>query len=380
MNRVRRFEFVGGGSSKFWEISHQGAQVTVRFGRIGTTGQTQIKDLGSETAAAFHVANLIKEKLAKGYVAVKPQGASASAEAEGEVESGQGLRRPPLLPPYRVPELPADGPADIGEVHLPAGRRLRGNPTMGPPGIEVISAPVLWLTDAPVAESGMALYRLRGPAASRGLTPVAMSSMEGDDARPWASQEFSPTDPRRVDHFDAAQVLADMWGQCVSAEDEESLDPVRPFGLEFPGLATAPLRRAPSALVRLFAPATDPNDDRGALRAFPARRIGLVAAGRAADSITALGWAGGVNLHQDPVLMSAVLRSWEDRWAARIVEIGFDTLTLTVGVPPRDRTTAFALAAEHFAFCPDNIWQEAGTLEAYADTLRGSQIWKFWWD
>jgi predicted DNA-binding WGR domain protein len=55
MNRVRRFEFVGGGLSKFWEISHQGAQVTVRFGRIGTTGQTQIKDLGNETAAAFHL-------------------------------------------------------------------------------------------------------------------------------------------------------------------------------------------------------------------------------------------------------------------------------------------------------------------------------------
>ena len=38
----------------------------VRFGRIGTNGQTQTKELGSETAAAFHVAKLIKEKLAKG--------------------------------------------------------------------------------------------------------------------------------------------------------------------------------------------------------------------------------------------------------------------------------------------------------------------------
>ena len=66
MDRVHRFEFVGAGSSKFWEISHRGPEVIVRFGRIGTNGQTQTKELGSETAAAFHVAKLIKEKLAKG--------------------------------------------------------------------------------------------------------------------------------------------------------------------------------------------------------------------------------------------------------------------------------------------------------------------------
>lgn len=380
MNRVRRFEFIGGGSSKFWEISNQGALVTVRFGRIGTSGQTQIKDLGNETAAAFHVANLIKEKLAKGYVAVKSQGPAASAEQEGELESGQGLRRPPILPPYDVPELPADGPTEIADVHLAAGRRLSGNPTMGPPGIEVILAPVVWLTDAPVPESGAVLYRLRGPAASRGLTPVMLSSMEGDDTRPWESLEFGPTNPHRIDHLDPEQVLSDMWSQSLSAEDEQSLDPVQPFGIEFPGLATAPLAKAPSGFARLFSRSTDPDDDRPTLRALGVHRIGLVAAGRPADTITALGWNGAVNVHQDPVLMSTVLRSWETRWAARLVEIGFDTLTLTVGLPPHDRKSALPLAAEHFAFCPDNIWQGAGTLEAYAETVMGSQIWKFWWD
>jgi DNA ligase 1 len=38
---VRRFEFVGGSSSKFWEIRVSGNQAVVRFGRIGTNGQTQ---------------------------------------------------------------------------------------------------------------------------------------------------------------------------------------------------------------------------------------------------------------------------------------------------------------------------------------------------
>src|SRR2546428_14095471 len=64
---VRRFEFVGGGSAKFWEIRSNGAEVTVRFGRLGTNGQTQTKDLGSESAAFGRMARLINEKLARGY-------------------------------------------------------------------------------------------------------------------------------------------------------------------------------------------------------------------------------------------------------------------------------------------------------------------------
>jgi len=40
---ARRFEFVGGGSDKFWEISIQGKDVTVRFGRNGTNGQSSVK-------------------------------------------------------------------------------------------------------------------------------------------------------------------------------------------------------------------------------------------------------------------------------------------------------------------------------------------------
>jgi predicted DNA-binding WGR domain protein len=35
-----RLEFVGGGSSKFWDGRAVGSSVTVLFGRIGTAGQT----------------------------------------------------------------------------------------------------------------------------------------------------------------------------------------------------------------------------------------------------------------------------------------------------------------------------------------------------
>jgi predicted DNA-binding WGR domain protein len=67
----RRFEFSEGNSSKFWEISVAGKDIHVRFGRIGTTGQTNDKSFPDESAAAKHAEKLIREKTGKGYREVK---------------------------------------------------------------------------------------------------------------------------------------------------------------------------------------------------------------------------------------------------------------------------------------------------------------------
>ena len=64
----RRFEFVQGTSSKFWEISVQGTDVSVVFGRIGTAGQTNNKQFPTATDAIKHTEKLVREKTAKGYV------------------------------------------------------------------------------------------------------------------------------------------------------------------------------------------------------------------------------------------------------------------------------------------------------------------------
>jgi predicted DNA-binding WGR domain protein len=66
MNRY--FEFVGGSSAKFWEVAVNGCDVTVRFGRLGTVGQTQTKTLEDAPAANKHAEKLIGQKLEKGYV------------------------------------------------------------------------------------------------------------------------------------------------------------------------------------------------------------------------------------------------------------------------------------------------------------------------
>jgi predicted DNA-binding WGR domain protein len=63
----RRFEFREGRSDKFWEVSVCGAEVTVRYGRAGAPGRTQVKSFPDEAAAAEHAAALIAEKTGKGY-------------------------------------------------------------------------------------------------------------------------------------------------------------------------------------------------------------------------------------------------------------------------------------------------------------------------
>jgi predicted DNA-binding WGR domain protein len=65
---ARYFEFIGGGSSKFWEVTVSGNTFTVRYGRIGVAGQTQSKTFPDETRARREAEKLITEKLKKGYV------------------------------------------------------------------------------------------------------------------------------------------------------------------------------------------------------------------------------------------------------------------------------------------------------------------------
>ncbi|MCC6333999.1 MAG: DNA ligase [Myxococcales bacterium] len=63
----RRFELVAGTSSKFWEISVDGAAFTTTYGRIGSKGQTTLKSFGSAAQAQAEAEKLIAEKTKKGY-------------------------------------------------------------------------------------------------------------------------------------------------------------------------------------------------------------------------------------------------------------------------------------------------------------------------
>ncbi|MEE3921666.1 WGR domain-containing protein [Micromonospora sp. BRA006-A] len=111
---MRRFEFVGGGSAKFWEVGQSDATVTVRYGSIGAQGRTQVKELGSPAEAAAHADRLIAEKLRKGY-------------AEATVAPSAGHTGTPAVEPAassRGPETAGSDPAAAGSAgSVLAGRR-----------------------------------------------------------------------------------------------------------------------------------------------------------------------------------------------------------------------------------------------------------------
>ncbi len=69
---VRRFEMVDGKASKFWEVSLDECELTVNFGRIGTAGQSKIKEFDEPTEAYQERDKLIREKTNKGYQEVTP--------------------------------------------------------------------------------------------------------------------------------------------------------------------------------------------------------------------------------------------------------------------------------------------------------------------
>jgi DNA ligase-1 len=66
--KARYFEFVGGASRKFWEVSQSGNTMTTRWGRIGSNGQSKTKTFAGEQAAQNAVDGLIEEKTGEGYV------------------------------------------------------------------------------------------------------------------------------------------------------------------------------------------------------------------------------------------------------------------------------------------------------------------------
>ncbi len=84
---ARHFEFSDGRSKKFWEVTVDRRTVTVRFGRIGTAGQTQTKTFASTEAAQAAAEKQVGEKVRGGYVETVAEptprvGAKATAKAK----------------------------------------------------------------------------------------------------------------------------------------------------------------------------------------------------------------------------------------------------------------------------------------------------------
>ncbi|MER6332351.1 DUF4253 domain-containing protein [Streptomyces sp. NPDC001034] len=271
--------------------------------------------------------------------------------------------------PNPLPRLATDPSGRSLGLSLPPGRLL--DTTHDGPYHE----PLLWVADKPAAPGTWTALGV--PAARAGLLPVLVET-SGPQGGPdeW---ELMPDDMSYPGDHDPEEVLAEYWEEDgEDDEDEEIGDMLAPFGAEWPGLA--PARKLTVDPATCAARAADELTGDQGQSVFPAARLALVPARRSADVPAAIGWTGPLNHENDVARLCAVLRSWEDRFGIRVVALGFDALLLSVAAPPTDLAEAEAVAAEHFAFCPDNITQGADTLHAYAKELVGETTWFFWWD
>ncbi|MFF3085372.1 DUF4253 domain-containing protein [Streptomyces nojiriensis] len=259
-----------------------------------------------------------------------------------------------------------------------------GTPGLGlPPGSLVTETgdgpwhePLLWVADGTAMPGAWARYQPVRDAV--GLRPVLLQDESGIEE--WWVGELHPgmmSDPG--DHR-AEDVLQSLWESAVSdaeehQEEEDAAEAIAPFTGRWPGLASAG-----GAPVDPDATAGDVAD--GLIGPWlESPRLALVPVGRAADLPAAIGWSGPVNHESDVARLCAVLRSWEDRFGARVVALSHARLDLSVAAPPRSPDEALAVAAEHFAFCPDNVLQGYESIRLYAEqALPGNAHWTFWWD
>ncbi|WP_067818696.1 DUF4253 domain-containing protein [Actinomadura kijaniata] len=239
---------------------------------------------------------------------------------------------------------------------LPPGRLVTPSPEFADE--RWADRPVLWVSDGPVVDSGELWTRLYEQREETGLYPLMLETLLGTPERPWHAGELGHVPVRAVDALDAGEVLRHWW---------------EPWPEPWPGLADAGVeRRDPDAAARKLARRFASGDD---------RHLGLVPVARGADALAECGWRGRLGHAHDAGRVAAVVRSWEERFGARVVMAGPDTLDLSVAAPPRTLEHARRVAAEHLAFRPDYF--DLDDLDHYAEELVDDAYWAFlwnWWD
>ena len=88
---------------------------------------------------------------------------------------------------------------------------------------------------------------------------------------------------------------------------------------------------------------------------------------------------GGWNDCPPPEKMLWIGKYWYEKYGA-IPAIMTGSELEFITRPVEDKAAAFKLAQEHFAFCPDHVLQNIGTIGKLADSLTKSSVWYFWWD
>jgi len=117
--------FSEGASNKFWRARTEDGTLFVNYGRIGSDGQTQVKNLGSAAAAEKELDKLEKEKRKKGY----EDGTSSAAAEDEEEEEGEEEEEEEEEEKPKKKAAPAPAAAAPPKVGAAAIASARAKPT-----------------------------------------------------------------------------------------------------------------------------------------------------------------------------------------------------------------------------------------------------------
>jgi predicted DNA-binding WGR domain protein len=114
-------EFEEGTSSKFWRARVEGKTLYVNYGKIGSNGQTQVKELADAGAAKAEYDKLVRDKRKKGYEEPAGGGAAAAAEQDADDE-GEDDEAPPRKPAKPAPAAAAKPAPAAAKPSVPGHR------------------------------------------------------------------------------------------------------------------------------------------------------------------------------------------------------------------------------------------------------------------
>jgi predicted DNA-binding WGR domain protein len=116
-------EFEEGTSSKFWRARVEGKSLFVNYGKIGSAGQTQVKQFASPDVAQAEYEKLVREKRRKGYVDSGGGGGGDEDEPEDRDEDDDEDGEEDEAPPPKKATPPAK-PAPAATSRPPGGTTL----------------------------------------------------------------------------------------------------------------------------------------------------------------------------------------------------------------------------------------------------------------
>ncbi|GAA2374885.1 hypothetical protein Cme02nite_04240 [Catellatospora methionotrophica] len=135
MATQRRLTCVSGSSAKFWQVSQDGGELVIQFGRIGAAGQQQQKSFDTAQAATEAADRLIAEKLRKGYApdtAAPDPGVTGPAQAPAVPTADEADEDTFVMPVgWRRVLLPRRGGEPVARKRPEAGAAAKVSTAMG---------------------------------------------------------------------------------------------------------------------------------------------------------------------------------------------------------------------------------------------------------